>query len=60
MQLAADHLVTPGTCTRSVPTDLDRRGRVRDWFGATGTGMGEIPAEADLQTQLLAMMGRTP
>jgi uncharacterized protein (TIGR03086 family) len=73
MQLAADHLVHAWDLARAIGADrtldTDAVTAVREWFtsmetvyrdtGVIGPRV-EIPAEADLQTQLLAMMGRTP
>jgi hypothetical protein len=73
MQLAADHLVHAWDLARAIDADqsldTDAVTAVREWFEAMETtyrDMGvigsrvAIPAEADTQAQLLAMMGRTP
>jgi uncharacterized protein (TIGR03086 family) len=72
MQLAADHLVHAWDLARAIGADQtldsDAVTAVRQWFesmetiyrdmGVIGPQVG-IPDETDVQTQLLAMMGRT-
>jgi uncharacterized protein (TIGR03086 family) len=73
MQLAADHLVHAWDLARAIGADrtldTDAVTAVHEWFASMETVYRdtgvigprvEIPAEADLQTQLLAMMGRMP
>ena len=73
MQLAADHLVHAWDLARAIGADetldTDAVTAVREWFDAMETTYRdagvigprvELPADANEQATLLAMMGRTP